>query len=275
MSEVQIENYFMPLNYGLLDDSPYDEYFSLPAINCSAIKYGLRSPYHMDMYLAGQFKETKDSYNFGNYFHLYILEEEKFFEHCFVVPETPPDREKWDKRKKAHREFWEQCIFEAEGRELVEHADFIEMQKMKDSLMKQKGVFNIVKMGGITEKIMLWKNKDIGINCKGRTDKFIPGNFICDLKSTKDASERGFLKDFERYDYKVQAAIYTDALIELGYGELPFIFIAIEHSPPYFSKVYEVSQEKINEGRKMYVSVLQKYVDYKNNKIDLTDVYVI
>lgn len=276
---INIEDYFQPLNYGLQDDMPYSEYFKIKAINCSALKYATRTPYHMDKYLEGSLKEEKKEYNFGNYFHLFIFEEEKFYKYCYVLPppETPngAGEYKWDKRLKAHKEFYNQCVEIAGNRNIVPYEDFEEMKIMKEAISVYKNVYEYMSVKGSVEQVGLWKNEDTGINCKCKFDKFVPNNIIIDLKTTKDASEYGFLKDFERYQYKVQAAIYTDALISMGFGDLPFIFIALEHSPPYFCKIYEVSQEKINEGRQIYVKKLQQYIDYKNNKIDLSDVYVI
>lgn len=272
---LSIEKYYFPLNYGLQDDIPYDEYFRLPAINCSAIKYGFRSPYHMDMYLQGNLREDKSAYSFGNCFHQFILENDKFKKETYIMPEMGPDDEKWDMRKKLHKELREHHLIEANGRELITPSDYEKMQMMKESLYKHNIARKIMDMKGYNEKTILWKNVDLDINCKGKLDRLIPESFICDLKTTKDASPYGFLKDFEKYQYKVQAAVYTDGLMSIGYEELPFIFIAIEHSPPYYCNIYEVSQEKINEGRKMYVSKLKEYIDYKNNRLDLMGIHVI
>lgn len=278
--DTSLQKYFSEIPIGIQEDMLYDNYFRLPAINCSAIKYGMRSAYHMDKYLIGALKEEKKEYNFGNYFHLLVFEEEKFYKFCYVLPApaTPngAGEYRWDKRLKAHKEFYAECIETAGSREIIPKEDFDKMQIMRDAIASHQKIYDaLVAIKGYTETIVLWKNKDLGINCKGKFDKFIPNNFICDLKTTKDASPYGFLRDFDRYLYKVQAAIYTDALDAIGYGDLPFIFIALEHSPPYFCKIYEVSPEKINEGRQIYVKKLQEYIDYKNNVVDLSDVYVI
>lgn len=280
IDEIDINRYFETLPEGIMEDMTYDEYFELPAINCSALKYCQHSPYHMDEFLKGELKEEKKEYNFGNYFHCLVFEEEKFWKRCYIFPD-PPDGKKLDRRLKAHKEFYEECIYEANGREIITKEDFEKMEKMRDALYKNNKRFynkynlDLINTKGYVETIFIWKNRDLGINCKCRVDKFVPEMAFIDLKTTKNAGEFYFKRDFDRYLYKMQAAFYMDAVLTLGFDFVPFLFIAQEHTKPYFPQIFEVSDEKINEGRTEYITKLKKYIDYKNNEIDIYDLVVI
>lgn len=73
-----------------------------------------------------------------------------------------------------------------------------------------------------------------------------------DLKTTADASPRGFLKSVTEYGYYVQEAWYRDAhLFETG-GELEsFKFVTVETSGPYQVAVHELDVVFRMIGRKL------------------------
>lgn len=276
--EIDINDYFSEIPYGLTEeDISYEKYFKIKAINSSAVKYGDRSPYHLDKYLTGYLREEKKEYNFGNYFHCLVFEEEKFYKYCYIMPETP-DGEPLNRRKNLHKDFWEKCVEIANGREIIKKEEFEQLEKLRDALYEHNKFFplDIISPKGFTETVITAKNADLQINCKGKLDKFVPNQFILDLKSTKDATEKSFMRDFSRYEYKVQAAFYVDLIAAAGFdSNIPFVFVAQEHSPPYFTKMYEVSDEKLNEGRQIYVKRLDEYIKYKRGQLNIFDLVVI
>lgn len=75
-----------------------------------------------------------------------------------------------------------------------------------------------------------------GVDIRARFD--VLADVSADLKTTVDASPKGFAKSAASYGYHVQQAHYLDAL-QLVTGERrPFTFIAVEKEPPYLVGVY-------------------------------------
>lgn len=73
-----------------------------------------------------------------------------------------------------------------------------------------------------------------------------------DLKTTADASPRGFNKHVVEYGYYVQEAFYRDVhLFETGAELESFSFIAVETSGPYHVAVYPLDVMYLEIGRKL------------------------
>lgn len=98
-----------------------------------------------------------------------------------------------------------------------------------------------------------------GVKCKVRPDIYSPGaGVVIDLKSTLDASERGFAKSVRQYGYHFQVAYYLEGLKLAGERPNTFIFLAVEKKAPYVTAAYKVSADEIER---------QTYNMYKACKI--------
>jgi exodeoxyribonuclease VIII len=77
---------------------------------------------------------------------------------------------------------------------------------------------------------------------------------VVDLKTTTDASPKGFAKAVWKFRYHVQDAFYTDG-IEASTGCRPtdFVFIAVEKTAPFGVGVYRLSEGLREEGRELYL----------------------
>jgi len=107
-----------------------------------------------------------------------------------------------------------------------------------------------------------------GIDVRARFD-FLPEQgdrrrIAVDVKTTRDASERGFTRSIADYGYDVQRQWYLDALnavagpMPVGY-EPELLFLAVEKEPPYLVGVYqlptvwtEMGRVKAERARKVY-----------------------
>jgi len=101
-------------------------------------------------------------------------------------------------------------------------------------------------MGGQTELSYFWD--DLGL-VKGKCrpdwiDKH--GEIVIDVKTTIDASPKGFQKSISNWGYHLQLGWYLRGLQKLGLDSYDFIFIAIEKTPPFSVGVYRADQEMIN-----------------------------
>ena len=74
-----------------------------------------------------------------------------------------------------------------------------------------------------------------------------------DLKTTTDASPKGFAKSVASFRYHVQAAHYLAA----GLFD-KFIFIAVEKEAPYAVACYELDADALTEGQRLRGRDLQR-----------------
>ena len=87
-----------------------------------------------------------------------------------------------------------------------------------------------------------------GAKCKVRPDLYIPGaGVVIDLKSTQDASPKGFTKSVRQFGYLFQACWYMHALQMLGLKPKQFIFLAVEKTAPYATAAYTIKESDINK----------------------------
>lgn len=87
-----------------------------------------------------------------------------------------------------------------------------------------------------------------GAKCKVRPDLYIPGaGVVIDLKSTQDASNRGFTKSVRQFGYLFQVCWYMHALRLLGEKPKQFVFIAVEKTAPYATAAYTIKESDINK----------------------------
>ena len=87
-----------------------------------------------------------------------------------------------------------------------------------------------------------------GAKCKVRPDLYIPGaGVVIDLKSTQDASNRGFTKSVRQFGYLFQACWYMHALRLLGEKPKQFVFIAVEKTAPYATAAYTIKESDVNK----------------------------
>ena len=71
------------------------------------------------------------------------------------------------------------------------------------------------------------------------------GNIVVDIKTTTEASPKGFQKSIANWRYHLQLGWYIRGLQKLGLPAKEFIFIAIEKTPPFSVGVYRANKEMI------------------------------
>lgn len=98
-----------------------------------------------------------------------------------------------------------------------------------------------------------------GVPTRARFDMY-DGTRAGDLKTTRDASPKGFNTSVGRYGYHIQERWYADAHeAETGSKIGPFKFVVIESAPPHLVGVYEldymwedIARERTKEARDLY-----------------------
>lgn len=107
---------------------------------------------------------------------------------------------------------------------------------------------------GQAEQTFFFDEPTTGAPCRCRTDWMTSDGVVVDLKTTTDASPKGFAKAVWKFRYHVQDAFYTDG-IEASTGCRPtdFVFIAVEKTAPFGVGVYRLSEGLREEGRELYL----------------------
>ena len=133
---------------------------------------------------------------------------------------------------------------------------------------------------GLTE--LSYFSEDLsGIKAKCRPDWISSdGHTVVDLKTTQDASPKGFQKSIANFGYHIQSSFYMRVLQNLDVPVKEFIFIAIEKTAPFCVGVYRASAEMLEEGNKKVDEAIDKilwckendsYPDYTPNEIETID----
>jgi hypothetical protein len=87
-----------------------------------------------------------------------------------------------------------------------------------------------------------------GTPCKVRPDLYNKDSgIVLDLKTTIDASEKGFAKSVRQYGYLFQAAWYMTALRAMGERPKQFVFLVVEKSEPYATACYTIANNDIDK----------------------------
>ena len=181
----------------------------------------------------------------GTAVHTHILELDEWDKRYVVMPEGI------DRRTKQGKAEWEAFSTAASGRTVISRTDAEQVMRMGHAVYSHPAAAMLLKqLPGKAETTHMWSDATSGLQCKCRPDWLTDdGSLIIDLKTTEDASPKGFEKSVGNWRYHVQAAWYLHG-IEQASGTRPdqFIFICVEKKPPYAVAVYAADPEMIEIG---------------------------
>jgi hypothetical protein len=253
-----------------------EEYFAIKgSVNASTLKELYRkSPKH---YQAGlDFPEPEPRvFVLGSAIHCIVLENSEFSDRYTVMPEFEPtevDKKTGEVKPKASG--WKNTKDYKQQKAIwcKKHSDKIILEREELDLcvniMKAVDLspFRHLIQDGAAEITVLAKCRNM--DAKGKFDLLIESEheiIIVDLKTTKDASEEGFMKSVFNYDYDLAAAWYKEMLLSIpGYEqkEIRFMWLAVEKQPPFSVCCYEASDEVLNNGRAKCSKALVKYKEW-------------
>ena len=118
---------------------------------------------------------------------------------------------------------------------------------------------------GKSEQSFFATELETGLDVKCRPDFILDDlSLIFDLKTTTDASPKGFQKSLVSFRYFVQAAWYLD-VVEMATGKRPegFLFVAVEKQRPFSVGVYMADQAMIDLGRQHAMEDLRNIAKWK------------
>lgn len=238
-----------------------DDYRALKALNQSRLALFAKSPLHYKTH--DPEKPPTKSQRFGTLFHMAVLEPSRFKGAYALEPEFMPDGEPINRRVKKHREYLAFWNKENEGKIPVTAGELETITGMLTSLSSNEEAIKYFQTE-MTERVAVWDHN--GRLLKAKADAIIDmpgmGRTVVDLKTTSDASEKGFEKSIYNYCYFLQAYWYLT-----GFQAQSFVFVAIESGPPYAIGIYRADQSIIDLGE-MKAKRWLEYLDWceKNDK---------
>ena len=222
-------------------------YHAHPAISKSHLDQVARSPLH---YWARYLDpnrvtiEPTPAMAIGSAVHTHVLELDQWDSRYAMAPESI------DRRTKMGKAEWEVFTTAATGRTVLSRADAELVMRMGNAVYGHPAAAMLLNMPGKAETTHMWTDAATGLECKCRPDWLTDdGSLIIDLKTTEDASPKGFEKSIAKWRYHVQAASYLNG-IEQATGKRPdqFIFICVEKKAPFAVAVYAADAEMIQIG---------------------------
>ena len=228
------------------------------SISRSAIMDYMESPY---LYWAKHInpkrrpRESTKAMDFGNAFHTFVLESEKFLDQYAFAPEKVTlkysSREAYDEYKREIERL------ENSDKIVISDQDGNLLLDMRQALRDHKEAWELIQ-GGIYEQSYFWQDKESGLLLKSRPD-ILHSNMYVDLKTCVSASTRAYQRAMVDGGLHIQAALVVDAVRELEGREIQAcINICCEKQYPYIVAIKIIGEKAIEEGRRKYKSILLK-----------------
>jgi exodeoxyribonuclease VIII len=232
-------------------------YHAHPAVSKSHLDLIARSPLHYwARYLDPDrvAPEPTPQMRLGTALHTHVLELSRWDEEIAVAPGDI------NRKTKAGREEWAAFEAASTGRTVITADDAAQVMAMGRAVMRHPAAAMLLGLPGKAETTHMWTDASTGLECKCRPDWLTDdGAIVVDLKTTKDASPRGFKQSIANFSYQKQAAWYLHG-VQQSTGKRPdqFIFICVESSAPYACAVYAADAEMIERGHDQAMRDLAK-----------------
>ena len=219
----------MPLS-GIVYDMSNEEYHKRVGYSSSAIKTVCKQS--LAHYMAQKPLGDSPAFALGSAVHATLLE---------------PDRDLVIKgpKTRAAKAFKELYNNRTDDEVVLTEVEYYVHKKMCQSALDNTTCSKILTdKRRVTESSIFVVDKDTGLNLKTRPDLYIPDTGeIFDIKTTVDASPKGFAEQVKKYAYHIQAAFYVYTCKMAGLKAKEFSFIAVEKSTPYIAHLHKVSPE--------------------------------
>ena len=226
------------------------EYQALAALNYSGAKELLKSPAHYQTWLAEPSKDSA-ALRIGQAVHASVLEPGHYAADFAVAPDC-------DRRTKEGKEKY------AEFQTL--HAGKVHLKQEEADLVGAVSAQIVITMHRLCIKPV---HKEVplavsynGVPLKSCIDIIGEDGYIYDLKTSEDASPRGFQQSVRTYRYNLQAYFYRLVADLAGMGRpLGFRFIVVEKAPPYAVAVYELGPNLTSYAIEDFERAVKLYAD--------------
>jgi hypothetical protein len=222
------------------------DYHADPAVSASHLHAVAASPYHYwSRFLAPDRPPSAQTaaMKLGSLTHCAVLEPDELAKRYGIAP---------DRRTNAGKAI--AAEMEASGIEAVTASEMEQAMAMASSVRSHQAAAALLR-DGKAEQSFWWDDQPTGLRCKCRPDWY-NGTTIVDLKTTTDASPKGFAKSVAQWRYHVQQNHYL-----AGAFAERFVFIAVEKTYPYAVGVYELDETAALHGETERRNNLQTIAD--------------
>jgi exodeoxyribonuclease VIII len=193
----------------------------------------------------------------GQLTHLAVLEPQRFADEAIPRPEG------MDRRTKEGKALWAQLEAEHPGAAIIDADDFRRISAMADAVHSHHVAGPILASEGRKVEVSFAWSEDVdGIETpvKGRADLIsrIGGeSLVVDVKTTRDASPRGFAREVANFRYMEQAALYLRGLNSCAPAQRSWRWIAVESEAPFAVTVFEPFPSDIFEAEARVIEWLR------------------
>lgn len=212
-------------------------------ISASDIKSFMKSPQY---YFFNKYEDKKvkneDSRHFivGSALHESVLEPHQFFDNYVVAP-------KFDRRTKEGKQEFNDFQIKNKGKGVLLEEEMDMIIKMGANALKNKALIELVS-DSYRELSIYTTDEKTGLKIKLRPDVFCKNkSTIVDIKTCVDSSSKEFKRNVYSYGYSISDAFYKDFANKENY-----VFCAVEKNPPHQVSLYELTDDMVEYGRKMY-----------------------
>ena len=229
------------MNFGV--EMTNAEYHAHKAISKSKLDAARKSGKHLHDMLHGPPRESTAAFDLGTALHAAALPGENVHE---VAVRMPEGMKKTTKEGKAF-------VLDNKGKIILSPSDGYALDQMMVSLAVHPFTRSLVvgELRGKAEQSFFCTDEATGLELKARPDFILDDlSLIIDLKTTFDASPKGFQRSVANFRYHVQASHYLD-VIEGATGTRPqaFLFVAVEKARPFGAAVYMADAQMIEIGK--------------------------
>ena len=225
--------------YGISDEA----YFALPYLSASVLKAGTKCMLHAKYALRESVKETK-ALRIGSMVDCGLFYGLPELFNRFAVQ---PDIDRRTKVGKAEYAEWKASV-DAAGARVVSDVEMAEATKYVTRALEDKDLAAIIGAAGEAQAVCVWMDPTVGMWCKCKLDRFVPGKIALELKTTTDSSPFGFAREATKHKYIYQFAWYWHGLQVVTGQRTPFVVAAIEKNGYCPVSIYTVPDEYLQRA---------------------------
>lgn len=221
----------------------HDEYHSSKGVSRSYLHRMIdKTPAHAIIHI-----ETTPILQFGQDFHVAVLEPDRFDKNYVVYPAGCLVGSGKGQRERK-QDFDNYCA--TTGKSILKPDDLEKIKHMREAVFNHPEAKELLS-DGEPELSGYWIDHEReDLLCKLRMDWINKRQrVIVDLKKTRDARQHRFTSQAYDLGYDMEAAFYCYGATQItGIEHQDFYFIACEDEPPWGVIVYKVDMEMINHG---------------------------
>lgn len=220
------------------------------------------SPSNLIQKRNGPRKETA-ALNFGQALHARLEHHENQDDYLKLVA-VPPSV---DRRTKEGKDLHAKFELESVDKIVLKPDEWDTLENMLEGMRCHPDGNRVLNAKGFREETFVWIDKDTGVICKCRPDKWIaesqfglPEYLVTDWKSIdniKKSLEREIQSVIFERKYYMQAALMVDGMKEVLNKEIDFFFTFMEKTGKYRTYLAVPDKAMIEKGRELYKRQLE------------------